>query len=112
MRLLTSNIWSSLAIRPNVQRKSVELAAGAFTLLHCNRNQPGKRRRRRADLGTAFWRFKAHPNPWPILGVAIALKMKINFGVPKCRTGAVDAARVHRAKSLRNFPKCLFDCFK
>jgi hypothetical protein len=36
------------AIRPNVQRKSIEPAAGAFTLLHRNRNQPGRRRRRRA----------------------------------------------------------------
>jgi hypothetical protein len=31
--------------------------------------------------------------------------MKINFGVPKCRTGAVGAARVHRAKKLKEFSK-------
>jgi hypothetical protein len=37
-------------------------AAGAFTLLHCNRSQPGKAQATTSDLGTAFLRFKAGAN--------------------------------------------------
>jgi len=53
-------------------------------------------------------RFKPRASPRQFWALAIALNIKINFGVPKCRTGAVGAARVHKAKSLRNFPKHLF----
>ena len=80
-----------------------ELAARAYALLHCNRSQPRRRRATTGDLGTAFLRFKPRASPRQFWALAIALNMKINFGVPKCRTGAVGAARVHKAKSLRNF---------
>jgi hypothetical protein len=60
MRLLTSNIWSFLAICPNVQRKP--LAAGACTLLQCNRNRPAPQAAT-GDLRNAFLRFKPRANP-------------------------------------------------
>jgi hypothetical protein len=58
--------------------------------------------------GNRILAFQARASPSPIPGAAIALNMKVNFGVPKCRTGAVGAAPVHKDKSLRNFPKRLF----
>jgi len=75
-------------------------AASAYTLLHCNQNQPGGAGD--GDAGTAFLRLK----PAPILDDGYCAEHADEFWrAEMSQESAVGAARVDRVKSLRNFSK-------